>query len=97
MKHEGFTPGPWRVSLSDYPKNTGTMYVRAGEDAVATVHKLNERRANAELIADAPRLAARVERLEAALRAACEVIPMRHMADHNGIGAQIRAALAEKE
>lgn len=80
MKHEGYTPGPWAIggSMISNGKETialmlrrpavygGKRYETRDTDAEAPeTGKITD--ANARLIADAPRLAERVERLEACL------------------------------
>lgn len=71
MKHTGFTPGPWRLDERD----GGGYRVTASEEHVTFLDSTRyvdrrpdeEAEANARLIADAPRLAERAEKLEKGL------------------------------
>ncbi len=101
-KYQGHTPGPWRtreVGDSRYPD----LQVESGNGLdsriiAPRIGGLGEaHRANARLIADAPALLARVERLEAALK---NVITTLEPFDTPLIVTTLniaRAALAEKE
>lgn len=95
-KIEGFTPGPWRVS----PEHNGTFIRSATGGLVASAEAGSQimRDPDARLIAAAPDLLARVERLEGALRRLEAEVSAE---DAESIGTvresvkQARAALAE--
>lgn len=63
MKHTGYTPGPWSADQ----RASGDWFVRPDRwlSSVAQCGHDGDSEANARLIADAPRLAERREKLEA--------------------------------
>lgn len=98
MKHSGYTPGPWRWMQrgEDYVlEQNGTVLgsiLRITSGLEPMIH-------DQALIADAPRLAARVERLEDTLRGALRIIETAPSLRLDALAAYantIRAALAEK-
>lgn len=93
MKHTGYTPGPWTVD-GDAIGTDDYLVCRLGEDNDGNIVD-----ADAALIADAPNLAARVERLEAALRKIeAEECPTCGAQDQDDCPVTIaRAALAGEE
>jgi hypothetical protein len=80
MKHTGYTPGPWLIIPDSWPPDIRSKYAFVAEVSVpldpvaADKSRLDTIEANARLIADAPRLAERVERLEAILRGCADAL-----------------------
>ena len=103
MKHEGFTPGPWRYTTDGrvfgccaHEWNKGLNMMTEPFVAATT-----ENQANAALIASAPDLLAENERLRALLTRLVGEYESRsdgryHYQMFPGDLAEIRAALAEK-
>ncbi|HUT57406.1 MAG TPA: hypothetical protein VNA25_05985 [Phycisphaerae bacterium] len=78
-KHEGFTPGPWELSEPEFHAEYGiTGYSLYAGDGLWLAHVLGQHvkvpfdqiGPNARLMADAPRLYAKLQKVEAALRGA---------------------------
>lgn len=108
MKHEGCTPGPWRIKEA----TTGKAYRAShrtfdvfGASYVATIGPLGAdsvavAESNARLIADAPRLAEENERLREALEEIAELDlsgeQIRHAVAKHAISTA-RAALSRRE
>ena len=63
MKHEGFTPRPWKIALIG-PKKQSLLHAEDGSLIAVTSMEQGEReKSNARLIADAPNLLAERDRL----------------------------------
>lgn len=75
-KYQGHTPGPWQTWNDGVKAANGEIVAQVFTvDADhAKRYGMGESDANARLIADAPRLATRVERLEAALRGCADAL-----------------------
>lgn len=99
MRHEGYTPGPWTCEDGRSIKTPhGTFFLSYFTEkgtGITSFPNYAELDRNAHFIADAPRLAERVETLEALLSAAVD------MDEQGGIGPklhdEIRAILVETE